>query len=372
MAIEPTITSYATLDLLAWFDEGTLELSPKFQRRLVWKPAAKAYFIDTLLRAFPVPPIHVRIAHNKSKTRVVREVVDGQQRLKTLFDFIGDRFALASKSDAPWAGKTFSQLSESERDRLTLTKFHVYQYQGVDDKSILEIFSRINTYSVALNAQELRNGRYFGQFKQCAYSLGLEYLEFWRSAKLFTESGIARMQEAELASELLIMQLDGVQDKKTSVEEFYKNLDEDWSDDDLRWTVRGSLKPTRWLSREQSERRFRATMSEIYEAVGEVLAASEFSRVPLFYSLYGAVHHRLFSVPNFTSLPAKTSPLGAEERRNLRSAVEYLSSLLQDKDDAENLPGFRREFVLGSLRQTDNLNPRLRRLEGILKQARLI
>ena len=96
----------------------------------------------------------------------------------------------------------------------------MYQYQNIDDATVLEIFARINTYSVALNAQELRNGKYFGEFKKAVYALALRHLEFWRDTRVFTDAAIARMHEAQLVSELLVMQMDGLQDKKSSIEDF--------------------------------------------------------------------------------------------------------------------------------------------------------
>src|SRR5262249_3723288 len=133
-----------------------------------------------------------------------REVVDGQQRLRTLFDFIAGKLRLGRQIDAPWAGRTFTQLKPEQQESLRMYKFYVYQYQNVTDQTILEIFARINTYSVPLNSQELRNGKYFGHFKSTVYQLGLDYLNFWRAAGIFTERAIARMQEAELTSELII------------------------------------------------------------------------------------------------------------------------------------------------------------------------
>src|SRR5271169_2431387 len=145
MATEPTPTNYVTLDLLAWYEQGNLTLSPKFQRRLVWQPAAKSYFIDTLLRGFPVPPIHIRLLNDPVKG-AVREVVDGQQRMRTLFDFISGKLRLSRLPGSPWGGLTFSQLSDEHREALQMYKFHIYQYQNVSDQIILEIFARINTY----------------------------------------------------------------------------------------------------------------------------------------------------------------------------------------------------------------------------------
>ena len=338
MTIEPTPTNYVALDLLAWHEQGNLILSPKFQRRVVWQPAARSYFIDTLLRGFPVPPIHIRLI-NLPGRGAVREVVDGQQRLRTLFDFIAGKFRLGRQVDAPWAGQTYPQLSPKLQDALQMYKFYVYQYQNVTDQTILEIFARINTYSVVLNSQELRNGKYFGYFKSTVYQLGLDYLNFWRDARIFTERAIARMQEAELTSELLILQLDGIQDKKSSIDEFYSHLDDEWGDEPAPWTARRGSHPAQWLSRSETERRFRATVDTLTDAVGDILSSSEFSRTPLFYTLYGATYHRLFGIPG-SQLGTPMTPLQSDSTIRLRETMRVIHKIISSEVDQ----GLTRDF----------------------------
>ena len=53
-------TSFKVADFVSWQKSKALELSPRFQRRSVWKPGAKSYLIDTILRDFPVPIIFLR------------------------------------------------------------------------------------------------------------------------------------------------------------------------------------------------------------------------------------------------------------------------------------------------------------------------
>lgn len=369
MAFSPTLTNYVTFDLLSWQEQGVLKLSPKFQRRSVWKSVAKSYFIDTLLRGFPVPPIHIRLTTDLSRG-ALREVVDGQQRLRAIFDFIGGKFRISRQVQAEWSNKRYDQLSDAERARLLGYRFQVYQYQDIDDRTVLEIFARINTYSVALNQQELRNGRYFGYFKNTVYTLGFDYLAFWKNAGLFSDSSIARMNEAELVGELLVAQLDGLQDKKASLDDFYSHLEEEWDNTEAFWTSRKISKPARWLSRETCEQHFRTTMASIHDAVGDVLSSSEFSRVPLFYSLYTAVYHRQFGLPNY----ARRSPfrvLDADAMLRLRETIASLSEVLAEKASLDDLRGWRREFVIASARQTDNIGPRRTRLEVIWDQAKL-
>jgi hypothetical protein len=296
--------------------------------------------------------------------------------MRTLFDFINGKFRLSRLPVSPWSGKTFSQLDEPHRQALQMYKFHVYQYQNVSDQIILEIFARINTYSVVLNAQELRNGKYFGYFKSVVYELGLEYLTFWRAAGLFTERAIARMQEAELTSELLILQMDGIQDKKNSIDEFYARLDSDWGESPDRWyatrqSVR-ALHPLEWMTPVVAKERFSATMTALNESVGEILKSSEFSRTPLFYTLYAAIYHRLYGVPGVTLETPRTA-LGGESALRLREAVELLSALLVESsgDNEERISPRFRSFVIASARQTDNIGPRQRRLEALWELAGL-
>jgi hypothetical protein len=369
MSFEPFPTNYLTLDLRAWQEQGVLTLSPRFQRRSVWKPAAKSHFIDTLLRGFPVPPIHIRLTSTSTRG-ALREVVDGQQRLRTLFDFLEGKFRLGRQIESEWAGKAYYQLPDEQQQQITGYRFLIYQYHGIDDRTVLEIFARMNTYSVALNPQELRNGKYFGNFKNCAYSIGFDYLQFWRNSRILTESSITRMSEAELVSELLVAQLDGLQDKKSSLDDFYYHLDDEWGTTPLEWTWRKLAKPAAWLSRAESEKRFRRTMEAITEAVGDIIPVTSFSRVPLFYTLYTATYHRLFGLPGFDKYSPQ-SGLDQDARLRLRETLENLSGLLGDKVPIDELSGWRRDFVVASARQTDNVGPRRTRLETIWDQANL-
>jgi Protein of unknown function DUF262 len=103
---KPDRSSFTTLDFLGWEEAGTLSLSPKFQRRAVWKLPARAYLVDALLKGLPVPPIYLRVTPNERKTRTMREVIDGQQHLRAVLDFVKDDYALTrSVSDeAPGSG----------------------------------------------------------------------------------------------------------------------------------------------------------------------------------------------------------------------------------------------------------------------------
>lgn len=347
---KPRRAEYTPLDFAQWKAGNSLSLSPKFQRRGVWKPAARSFFVDSLLRGMPVPPIYLREMQSPERNRVIREVVDGQQRVSAVLDFMEGKYRLAKSLKGTWAGKTFSGLSTEEQDRVTTYPFSVEVFHGIADLDVLEIFSRLNTYSVSLNKQELRNGRFFGRFKQSVYSIAYEHLEFWRRHEIFTEQSIARMLEAEFVSEVFIAFLAGMQDKKKSVDSFYDKYDEAFSDQD------------------RIEKRFREVTDELTEAIGDALSGTVFKRPPLLYTLFCVIYHHRYGLPS-TALPTPKKALSNDNRLALREAVESLSSRVESARAGEEVPSRYAAFVNACLQQTDNIRPRETRFKALFDAA---
>ena len=100
-------SGYTPTDFLEWRQSRTLVITPKFQRRGVWKTPARSFFIDTLLRGMPVPPIYLRLVQSSDTKKQIREVIDGQQRLHAVLDYVDGKFRLSRTLIAPWASKFF-------------------------------------------------------------------------------------------------------------------------------------------------------------------------------------------------------------------------------------------------------------------------
>lgn len=347
---KPSRSVYTPVDFQGWQESSTLVLTPKFQRRGVWKTPARAFLIDTLLRGFPVPPIYIRTGQSEDRTKVIREVIDGQQRIAAVLEFMAGQFRLSKTLKAPWANKTFSQLSEIEQGNIRTYTFSTEIFQGVSDSEVLELFSRLNTYSVPLNNQELRNGRFFGAFKQLAYLLSRQRLEFWRRHKFFTELNIARMLEVEFVSEVLIAQLAGMQDKKKSIDSFYDDYDDELPGHAVL------------------EKRFNDVLNTIDGLSSDGLAETEFRRPPLLYTLYCVVHHRLFGLPG-QSLSTPKKPLTTSETLQFQETLEKLSSIIEKAKSQEDIPARYRNFVGACLRQTDNIKPRSDRFKFLYREV---
>ena len=348
---KPERASYTALDFVGWSDADVLILTPKFQRRGVWTDGARSFLIDTLLAGMPVPPIYLRIRQSDDKKKVIREVVDGQQRIASILKFIRGEFPLAkSVSTRRLRGKRFANLTPSQRDAITQFSFNCEVFQGVSDQDILEVFRRLNTYSIPLNGQELRNGRFFGFFKQTAYELAFQHVEFWRKHRILSERSIARMLEVELTSELLIAQLAGLQDKKKTIDDFYERFDD------------------RFPQQRKMEVRFNAIVSSMEDALGDALRESEFRRPPLFYTLWCAIYHRLYKMPG-VRLRTPRRALNASEASSLRAAVAKLSLIIERAKADDVVPSAYGRFVSACLRQTDNIIPRRTRLEVLYREA---
>ncbi len=342
---------YTPTDFLNWREKQSLVITPKFQRRGVWKTPAKSYFIDTLLRGMPVPPIYLRLVQKEDKTGIAREVVDGQQRIKAVLDYIDGKYRLSTTLKAPWAGSAYARLTPSDRGKIESFSFSTEIFKGISDEEVLNVFSRLNLHSVKLNAQELRNGKYFGHFKQLAYQLALDHLTFWRKHKIFSEVSIARMLEVELTSELLIAGHAGMQDKKTSVDKFYHELNDAYT------------------GKAADEKRFRQTMGEISEVFDGDLAESEFHRAPLFYTLYCTVYHYAFGIPKEQRRTPK-KVLTIAKQISLRDAALHLSEIVSvAREEKGNVPKKYAEFVAACLSQTDNIKPRKIRFDTLFEEA---
>ena len=292
---------YTVRNFVSWQKDKTLVLSPNFQRRAVWKPDAKSYFIDSIARGYPVPLIFVREKISLDSTDFGMEVVDGQQRLRTLFSFIDpgllkdfnprrDSFTVAKYHNADIADRSFSELSTTVRNQILGYMLNVYVLpHTVEDSQILGIFARLNSTGVRLTGQELRNARYFGPFKLLMYRLALEQLDKWREWRVFTEDQIARMAEVELVSDLSQNIIHGLSGKRqTTLNTLYN---------DYNLGLQGA---------DELAKRFRSIMRTIDDLLGGRIRRTVFSSQVNFFTLFVYLYDRTYGLGS--SLTAETKP----------------------------------------------------------------
>ncbi len=310
--------TYGVNDFREWHDRKELELQPKFQRRSVWSDKARSYLMDSIVRGKPIPKIFLRQDIDPKTKKTVREVVDGQQRLRTIFSFLKDGFKLSKTHSPEYGGKFYSELPEAIQTAILKYELSVDLLLDAPDKEVLDIFARLNSYAVKLNKQELRNASYFGEFKTTVYNLAFEYTAFWTQNKIFSDSEILRMDEAELVSDLLIAVLDGIKGRK-AIDAYYKKHD-DVIDDKAKLM-----------------QNFRRTMDTIGALSGGVLATTPFSSPVMFYSLFCGVHHHLYGLPK-CQLARK--PFKESQYAKVWSALEAVEEVLKKEKPSDGEAAF--------------------------------
>jgi len=152
---------FSIRELYMMFKEGDLDPRPKFQRYFVWDDKKSSRLIESILLEVPIPNIYLAEDENGKYS-----VIDGQQRLTSFINFVDGQLTLkglAVLSDLN--GKKFNVLDSESKSKYQKSTIHTILIKKESQKDIrFEIFERLNTGSVKLNDQELRNCMFRGSY----------------------------------------------------------------------------------------------------------------------------------------------------------------------------------------------------------------
>ncbi|TNT74657.1 DUF262 domain-containing protein, partial [Escherichia coli] len=137
--------------------DGELDLRPDFQRGEVWTTKKKKLLIDSILREWYIPPIHtVSVGNGRA------EVLDGQQRLTAIRDFLDNQFQIDGfiepKDDdiVELHGKKFKDLNPDIQRKIERFGIIIYEITEYNQGEPSELFYRLNQ-TVKLTSSEARN-----------------------------------------------------------------------------------------------------------------------------------------------------------------------------------------------------------------------
>ncbi len=220
------------------FKKGNLFIDESFQRNYIWIRKDRVSLVETLLLGYPIPEIYLWETGTDPNTGDTKySIVDGQQRLRTIGQFIDGDLKLTDSGlefDNPeYRTKTFEQLSPELRSALWSYKISIrFIKQAVLRDDIVKMFLRLNRTSNSLNPQELRNAEFGGEFLKASESVAS--LSFWKKWNIFSEGEIRRMTDIQFASTLLIFVRSGFEDETTqsAINKMYDLFNDHYPDKD--------------------------------------------------------------------------------------------------------------------------------------------
>ncbi len=272
-------TTHRVTEFYQWFKGGILELNPFYQRNPVWSDRNKSYLMDTILNNYPVPEIFMQI-ETTSDGKTKYSVVDGQQRIRSIIEFIDGEYAILESESKIFGGKEFKNLPDGIKKEFWDYSVVTRELQTISDDEVTSVFKRMNKYVVPLNPQELRHATYRGQFIELINELTND--DYWADNKVVSPNDIRRMVDSEFISELIIAMLHCIQTKKTElIDGYYKMYDEVF------------------LEKDNIKKEFLAVRNKLDEILGD-LRPVRWHNKPEFYSLFLAFHELMkeYTIPS--------------------------------------------------------------------------
>jgi len=326
-------------DLVNWYKSGELIINENFQRHSVWSPQAKTFFIDSILNELPLPKIFIRTIINGKLQKTIKEVVDGQQRIRSIVEFADDKFALGSKSEK-FVGQKYSDLADDLQKTFLSCSIAIEQLFNAGEDDVIDIFARLNSYTVSLNAAEKRHAHYQTELKFFVRRMSTKYRWFIEKYGVFTIRQRFRMDDDEFFAELTRLIVDGIGDGGADkLNKFYKSMTDDKFD-------------------ERRQRSVDAVLDEVINFFDTDL--SVFLKGPLgkHYQLYGlcaAYLHINGKMPRKAELPANKTMLDNQ------ATMANLGALERELDGEEQT-----EFKKASSSSTQRIASRMVRVRAFI------
>lgn len=231
MKIEESKHSIA--ELIDLYKRKDLTVNVEYQRApRLWPSSARSYFIDTILNGYPFPKIYLWETLNRVTMRPQREIVDGQQRISSIIDFRNNKFALSGNS-ANYKGMRFDELTEDQRIEFMSYTVSCDVIRNAQRAEILQMFRRMNAYTLPLNSAEKRHSEFFGAFKSWANALVDKWGTLFTDWKVLSSRSIVRMEDAEFIAEIVLAMRYGlVSSSNTVLRAIYENYDHEFPEGD--------------------------------------------------------------------------------------------------------------------------------------------
>ncbi|MGV0741015.1 DUF262 domain-containing protein [Mycolicibacterium sp. XJ870] len=307
---------YTIADFLKWHDDEELVLNPNFQRGSVWSPQARTYLIDSILRGYPIPKLLLRTEVDRDTRRTKRDVVDGQQRLKTIIDFSADKLTLGTKA-REFKGLKYSQLENDLKDQFLSYKLTCEQLLNASNEDVLEVFVRINSYAVPVSEAELRNARFDNDFSNLVKESVEHHRGLWQLG-VISERERVRMVDQSLIAEAYSILANGVRDgAEADITRFYESMSKAHAELPSSASVDDALD---------------STVTLLQDFKDEAIVAR-----PHFLMIYAAILYKKDKLPvgrlDFENIPSSAELTRAHDSAIQESFAVLNTALTNDQED---------------------------------------
>lgn len=219
------------------FKEESLIVDSSYQRKKVWIAKDNVRLIETILLDLVIPEIFIWDYDTDPETgKTITHIVDGQQRINAIFDFISGKYKLLNKYllddtiKGKYSNKSFSELDDESKKAIwsyEMSIVNLDKHFSKDD--VRNMFYRLNLTDYNLNEQEKRNSL-DSEFGKIAESLADN--NFWAEYKIFSPNDIRRMKDIEYCGNILLLVREGILDqtKGDRLDQIYKELGEEYAD----------------------------------------------------------------------------------------------------------------------------------------------
>lgn len=230
--MQVTASSFTIAEYCQQMRDNSIIVNHDYQRSdQVWPPAARSYLIETILLGFPIPKLSLYQMTDLKTKKTKKEIVDGQQRSQAIFDFFHGKLRLTGKG--PFAGKLFSQLEEADQQRFVDYALSIDVFVGATSNDIMQVFRRMNSYTVPLNPQEKRHATHQGECKWFIVEVVEIYSEMLVKLGVFGERQISRMADAALLSDIAFTLSQGIKHaSEKQLDQFYERNENSFPDEE--------------------------------------------------------------------------------------------------------------------------------------------
>ena len=321
-----TSTDWTTETILSQLRRGNIQLSPRFQRREAWTDVRKSRFIESLFLGLPVPQL---VLAERLDRRGSYIVIDGKQRLLTIRRFgveePEDEFAplrlrgLQSRADLN--GHTWTSLKDlhdfqddkAAYENQTIRTVVVRNWR--DEEFLYLVFLRLNTGSVPLSPQELRQALHPGKFTDFVEQYSSESKSIRRALHLSRPD--FRMRDVELLvrffafSELIV-------DYNGNLKAFLDNTTEYFNDN--------------WATRQLDVKEIAGQCDNAIERTYEIFGQNAFRRWRSPDGFQGRFNRAVFDIMTYYFRDRRSGELAINRKDEVKEAFKDLC----DSDDDFN------------------------------------